>query len=158
MRKPVIDVKALNTLREINFGDCYFERVKVSDKDFTDQKIEDLSFEQVLLESVTLNQAEIDDLKVLDSVFLKCNLAGTVIEQSHLTRMEISGTRMQGAQLTQARMIDVFIKGSNLTSLSPAYQKSNVANAASMWLSFQRLQSSTISRYTLFKTKILHSE
>ncbi len=93
----MIDQKLLETKEAAGlFQKSFFESVHFNGGDVSESKSDDLSLEKVHLEMVTLNQVEIRELSVLDSIFTKCSFAGAVIEQPHFVRLEIKSTRLQG--------------------------------------------------------------
>jgi uncharacterized protein YjbI with pentapeptide repeats len=124
MIKPVIDGKQLETIGAAKlFQKSFFENIHVDGGDASENKSDDLSLEKVHLEGVTLNQVEIKEFSVLDSIFTKCSFAGAVIEQSHLVRLEIQSTRLQGIQLTELRAIDTSFFSSKLNDANFRYSK-----------------------------------
>ena len=123
MIKPVIDIKMISEVYAEFGSETYVENVKIEGIDCTEDVMADLSLGRVFLDGVTLNQVKIDDLKVVNSIFSNCSLAGMAIEQSHFSRLECRGVRLQGIHLAQSRMIDTTFLSSKMNDANLRYSK-----------------------------------
>ena len=123
-------LKSSFTIKTLQVSDCEHlktqsshENIRVEGGDLTEAEFEDLYFDQTLLEAVIFNQVKIRDLKITDSLVLKCSFAGAEIEASSFLRTEFRSSRLQGINLPQTRMENVTFVDSKLNDINLRYSK-----------------------------------
>jgi uncharacterized protein YjbI with pentapeptide repeats len=82
--------------------------------EFVGQEADDLLLEQVHGRHIRFDQTHLTLAQLLDVRLETCDLAGSIWEKGHLLRVELVGSRLIGAALTDCDLADVLFLQCNL--------------------------------------------
>lgn len=94
-------------------GKFVHEDVRVRDADLAEVSGSGVQLERVAFERVVLARANLRSLTVQDGRFDGCDMAGSVWDRAHLTRVELDGCRLVGASFDRATFTDARATGVN---------------------------------------------
>ncbi len=88
----------------------FYADLLLSAADFSDQRAEQLVFEQAHLRQVTLLNTRLPGLRLMDTWLERCELSAAAIEKARLRRVTFTGCRMLGSQWLESSFEDVLFQ------------------------------------------------
>ena len=115
-RVGVVGVVGAAALSEM-LADLEWSDVKIT-HDLSGAHLERMSMQRVRCTSAQFVGADLQQARLVDSLFQDCDLAGVRIDEASLQRVEFRNCRMSGAQFNATRLHDARFEGCRLDGAS----------------------------------------
>ena len=109
-------------IKEALMKDNYISNGRVTTFDL--EEIEDkVVFDQIHFDHISMNGIQFDRVEFIDCVFEKCDLSNVDFGDAIFHRVEISGSKLLGTNISQSRLTDVKIEESIANYLNMSFSK-----------------------------------